>query len=769
MIFVLTGATLVIPWNRIAFGWVAVVPAIDIVAITLMQLAAPDPPSACCGSSPRPGSPAAFGLLGLAAVIVAVAGIVSVLTALNEQQITYATVLMPLVLVAVATTSHLAARRSDAQRSLLAKQAQLLRRVLERTRRQEQEVTEVLDAVDFGVIRITPDGQVAVTNDAHGRLQQAIRADADAAGENADDGAEREEIPAFRDDGLTRCPRRVACRTRSARRGVRRSGGVVRRRTGPRQALSITARRLIDSSGHDVGAVVVSRDVTTELTALRARDELVASVSHELRTPLTSILGYLDLAIDDPDLPDHLRSSLDVAERNAERLLGIIADILAASSSSTSIQASLTPLAIDAREIVRASAEALAPRASGRAISIDMTGLEDGIRLGRPAAPASGGRQPPLECDHVQPRRRHGLPRHDHATAPPAGSSSATPGRASSETSVPRLFQRFYKAGRGPSFRHGPRTRDQPRHRPGARRRDRPAQLRRRRLDVHRETAAVAEPTRKALMILEPRPLQRPGHDRRRGQRERRRSSSLETLLRRDEGAGRIWALAFLAAMLTTLAYVIWVAVARRLVGGRRGQRRVRRRHRLHVARMPAVQRRRWDGLSPTRSPSPWRARRHPSGSSRGTGRRRLGRRARGCSFRCSAFAGAGRDRVAARRAGGESRTAWVLARVLGLPVAVLPASRTTAFVTVRPRQRAVRAVVRHRSRPASLTVDPHDRRRRGRRRCCAPVACRMRGRLGPRARSPRAATASSTRASFERALVRPAPSAPSAGRSSRA
>lgn len=32
----------------------------------------------------------------------------------------------------------------------------------------------------------------------------------------------------------------------------------------------------------------------------------------------------------------------------------------------------------------------------------------------------------------------------------------------------------------------------------------------------------------------------------------------VETLLRRDEGAGRIWALAFLAGMLTTLAYVIW-------------------------------------------------------------------------------------------------------------------------------------------------------------------------------------------------------------------
>jgi GGDEF domain-containing protein len=32
----------------------------------------------------------------------------------------------------------------------------------------------------------------------------------------------------------------------------------------------------------------------------------------------------------------------------------------------------------------------------------------------------------------------------------------------------------------------------------------------------------------------------------------------LETLLRRDEGAGRIWALAFLAGMLTTIAYLVW-------------------------------------------------------------------------------------------------------------------------------------------------------------------------------------------------------------------
>lgn len=33
----------------------------------------------------------------------------------------------------------------------------------------------------------------------------------------------------------------------------------------------------------------------------------------------------------------------------------------------------------------------------------------------------------------------------------------------------------------------------------------------------------------------------------------------IETLLRRDEGAGRIWALAFLSGILTTVSYIVWV------------------------------------------------------------------------------------------------------------------------------------------------------------------------------------------------------------------
>jgi len=275
--------------------------------------------------------------------------------------------LFPLVIVAVAATSHLNARRSDAQRMLLAKQSALLASVLARTRRQEQVVTEVLDAVDFGVVRMGTSGGVAVTNEAHGKLLQGFELDPDGI-----------EVPAFRDDGTSPLPPDEFPLER-ARRGEAFDDQVVwfGAEPGPRRALTITARRLIDPDGGDAGAVVVSRDVTAELSALRARDDLVASVSHELRTPLTSILGYLDLAIEDPDTPDAVRASLDVAERNAERLLRIVADILAASSSSpSSVEASLVPQLLDARDLMRGAAADALSRAAARAITIDETGLE---------------------------------------------------------------------------------------------------------------------------------------------------------------------------------------------------------------------------------------------------------------------------------------------------------------------------------------------------------------------------------------------------------
>ncbi len=75
-------------------------------------------------------------------------------------------------------------------------------------------------------------------------------------------------------------------------------------------------------------ALEQQRAATASLRELdRIRTELVGTISHELRTPLTSIHGYLEL-LGDEALSATQRAMLDVAMRNAERLGGLVDNLL---------------------------------------------------------------------------------------------------------------------------------------------------------------------------------------------------------------------------------------------------------------------------------------------------------------------------------------------------------------------------------------------------------------------------------------------------------
>jgi len=85
-----------------------------------------------------------------------------------------------------------------------------------------------------------------------------------------------------------------------------------------------------DTSGAPVRMLGVVHDITERTLLDRAKNEFISTVSHELRTPLTSIKGSLGLLKSGVagDLPDKLKSMLNIAYENSDRLVMLINDIL---------------------------------------------------------------------------------------------------------------------------------------------------------------------------------------------------------------------------------------------------------------------------------------------------------------------------------------------------------------------------------------------------------------------------------------------------------
>ncbi|MDD7962431.1 ATP-binding protein [Microbacterium thalli] len=363
-VFVLTGVAIVVPWASIPPLWVAAIPIGDIIAIGLMRTAEPTGGFGLLWVFPVIWLASGFGTAGwIGGIVLSLAAYATVDLITRSAPSSFGFVLLPLLLIAVSTSTYLSSRRASAQRLLLDRQAAVLTQSLERARRHEQVLTEALDRVDFGVARIETDGSASIINDAHARLQRGSRSSAAPEVFTADGAAaiDPEEHPMAR-----------------VRRGEAFTDARIQVGTGEtRRVLSVSSRRVIEPDGRDSGAVVVTRDVTAETDASRERDALVSSVSHELRTPLTSILGYLELAMDTPGVPEAALENLRVADRNADQLLRLVGDVLAASSQSRSAaQVTVVPEDVDLVEHVNAAVESILVSASERGIAIDVSRVE---------------------------------------------------------------------------------------------------------------------------------------------------------------------------------------------------------------------------------------------------------------------------------------------------------------------------------------------------------------------------------------------------------
>jgi signal transduction histidine kinase len=148
---------------------------------------------------------------------------------------------------------------------------------------------------------------------------------------------------------------------------------------------------VVDPGGDVAGRILVLRDVTAERESERLKDEFVALVSHELRTPLTSIIGYVETMLDGEvgALTEEQIHFLRVVDRNAERLLSLVGDLLFVANLDAGAIA-LEQQELDLARLVAECVEAARPDADSRGIELDLEGPEsvppvdgDPARLGQ--------------------------------------------------------------------------------------------------------------------------------------------------------------------------------------------------------------------------------------------------------------------------------------------------------------------------------------------------------------------------------------------------
>jgi PAS domain S-box-containing protein len=176
-------------------------------------------------------------------------------------------------------------------------------------------------------------------------------------------------------------------------RGAEEHGSEVRDWTyvaadGATRTVSVAVTPRSDEEGVHAGWNFVGTDMTEARETERLKDQFVSLISHELRTPLTSILGYLELVLDGDLSPEH-RQYLLTVERNAQRLLQLVGDLLFTAQVEAG-RFTLQPGDVDLPAVVRAAEETarVGAAAAGVAIALELPAERlvvpgDPLRLGQ--------------------------------------------------------------------------------------------------------------------------------------------------------------------------------------------------------------------------------------------------------------------------------------------------------------------------------------------------------------------------------------------------
>lgn len=133
----------------------------------------------------------------------------------------------------------------------------------------------------------------------------------------------------------------------------------------------LSAERTTDQ-GDQLGAVVLTQDVTEQLQAQRARQEFSANVSHELKTPLQSIMGSAELLEQGMVKTGDIPKFAGLIRREAERLLHLVQDII--NLSQLDEGGPMPREQVDMLPVLRETAAGLASAAEEKRVTLEVTG-----------------------------------------------------------------------------------------------------------------------------------------------------------------------------------------------------------------------------------------------------------------------------------------------------------------------------------------------------------------------------------------------------------
>ncbi|MFC3300083.1 PAS domain-containing sensor histidine kinase [Arthrobacter agilis] len=368
MTLLLTALCVVVPWRELPRGCLLVVPVLDFVAIALVRAGALE-------TQPALGVLVIFPVVWLmrsslptwAALGITLVGSFLVpawplLGSLEPELLRtqLGILLLPTVMGCIAVVVRMMSLLARAREIEIEQKDQELNELLRAAIDRERVLTAILNTVDVGLTAVDAHGGTTLTNRQQELFNRLAGRDDDGGTAPLVFGADRTTpLPADR-----RPQHRALTGETFADQLIWVGDGDAQR------ALSTAARPIKGADGSITGALIVCSDVTELVEAVSAKDAFISNISHEFHAPLTSVLGYLELVLEDEHpLPEHLRGYVDVAGRNAQRVLELVADLLSTAGDRVRVH----PRPVDLAALIEMSVRSNQLRAQRNGVMLRTT------------------------------------------------------------------------------------------------------------------------------------------------------------------------------------------------------------------------------------------------------------------------------------------------------------------------------------------------------------------------------------------------------------